>query len=221
MPSSVLSALVQDHVYPDPYTGMNLRTIAGTSYPISFNFSNAPMPPDSPFRHSWWFRSNFQRPRRVSRQDSLAGVRRHQLPRQCVGEGKQVASADKLAGAWRQFEVDITTAAKPGEANALAIEIFPPQPHDLAITFVDWNPQPPDKNMGLWRDVWLAATGPVALRYPSVTTHLNLPAADHARLTVRVEAVNSAAAPLDGVLKGKIEGMEFRSRCIWRPTKRA
>ncbi len=62
MPSTVLSALVQEHVYPDPYTGMNLRTIAGTSYPISFNFSNAPMPPDSPFRHPWWFRTDFQVP---------------------------------------------------------------------------------------------------------------------------------------------------------------
>lgn len=209
MPSSVLSALVQDHAYPDPYTGMNLRTIAGTSYPISFNFSNAPMPPDSPFRHSWWFRSNFQVPAEYRGKTVWLGFDGINFRANVWVNGKQVASADKLAGAWRQFELDITTAAKPGEANALAIEIFPPQPHDLAITFVDWNPQPPDKNMGLWRDVWLAATGPVALRYPSVTTHLNLPAADHARLTVRVEAVNSAATAVDGVLKGKIEGMEF------------
>ena len=48
LPSTVLNALVQDRVYPDPYHGMNLRSISGTSYPIGFNFSNAPMPPDSP-----------------------------------------------------------------------------------------------------------------------------------------------------------------------------
>src|ERR1035441_10752315 len=51
VPSTVLGALVQQRVYPDPYVGMNLRSIAGTSYPIFSNFSNDPMPPDSPFRH--------------------------------------------------------------------------------------------------------------------------------------------------------------------------
>src|ERR1700693_1740999 len=62
LPTTVLSALVQAHVYPDPYSGMNLRQISGTSYPISSNFSNALMPPDSPFRHSWWYRTMFQVP---------------------------------------------------------------------------------------------------------------------------------------------------------------
>lgn len=206
MPSTVLSALVQDHVYPDPYTGMNLRTIAGTSYPISFNFSNAPMPPDSPFHRSWWFRSNLEVPSEYRGRTVWLGFDGINFRANVWLNGKQVASADQLAGAWRQFELDVTAAAKPGETNALAIEIFPPQPHDLAITFVDWNPQPPDKNMGLWRDVWIAATGPVALRYPSVTTHLSLPSA---RLTVRAEVVNSADHPVDGVLKGEIESMEF------------
>src|SRR5262249_16440112 len=45
LPSTVLSALVQDQVYPDPYTGMNLRTIPGTTYPIFEDFSNILMPP--------------------------------------------------------------------------------------------------------------------------------------------------------------------------------
>ena len=31
LPSTVLSALVEDKVYPDPYTGMNLRSIPGTT----------------------------------------------------------------------------------------------------------------------------------------------------------------------------------------------
>ena len=49
----------------------------------------------------------------------------------------------------------------------LAVQVFAPTDNDLAITFVDWNPAPPDKNMGLWRDVYLTTSGPVALRYPS------------------------------------------------------
>ncbi|HEX3740252.1 MAG TPA: hypothetical protein VHV29_11055 [Terriglobales bacterium] len=47
------AVLVEEKVYPDPYTGMNLRSIPGTTYPIFEDFSNVPMPPTSPFRQSW------------------------------------------------------------------------------------------------------------------------------------------------------------------------
>ena len=104
--------------------------------------------------------------------------------------GRRVADAAKIAGSWRVFELDVTAVARPGAANALAVEVFPPLPGDLAITFVDWNPMPPDKDMGLWRDVWMSATGPVAMRYPSVTTKLPGDAAD---LKVRAELVKNAS----------------------------
>ena len=51
VPSTVFGALVQSHVYPDPYFGMNLRSVSGVSYPISTNFSNVEMP-SSAGRHS-------------------------------------------------------------------------------------------------------------------------------------------------------------------------
>src|ERR1700704_960006 len=62
LPSTVMSALVADKVYPDPYTGMNLRSIPGTTYPIFEDFSNISMPPNSPFRQPWWFRTEFKLP---------------------------------------------------------------------------------------------------------------------------------------------------------------
>jgi hypothetical protein len=34
VPATVLAALVADKVFPDPFAGMNLRSIPGTSYPI-------------------------------------------------------------------------------------------------------------------------------------------------------------------------------------------
>jgi exo-1,4-beta-D-glucosaminidase len=209
LPSTVLSALVHARVYPDPYSGMNLRSISGTSYPIGFNFSNAPMPPDSPFRHSWWYRTSFDLPADYRGKTVWLGFDGINFRANIWLNGRQVASADKAAGAWRLFEFDATTAAHPGERNTLAIEVFPPQPHDLAITFVDWNPQPPDKNMGIWRDVYLAATGPVAMRYPTVTTTLNLPKTDEATLVVRAELRNASDHEVAGVLKGKIESREF------------
>jgi len=62
VPTTVLNALVENNVYPDPYSGMNLRSIPGTQYPIGDNFSNRPMPPDSPFRVPRWYRQEFQLP---------------------------------------------------------------------------------------------------------------------------------------------------------------
>ena len=38
LPSTVLSALVEDKVYPDPYIGTNLRSVPGTTYPIFEDF---------------------------------------------------------------------------------------------------------------------------------------------------------------------------------------
>ena len=51
--------------------------------------------------------------------------------------------------------------------NVLAVETIAQTEKDLGINWVDWNPTPPDKDMGLWRDVSLRATGPVEIRYPA------------------------------------------------------
>jgi exo-1,4-beta-D-glucosaminidase len=209
LPSTVLSALIASHVYPDPYFGMNLRSISGASYPVGMNFSNLPMPPASPFRHSWWYRTDFKLSAGYHGKTIWLCFDGINFRANVWLNGRQIAAADKMAGAWRLFEFDVTAAAKPGDTNSLAIEVFPSLPHDLAITFVDWNPQPPDKNMGLWRDVYVTATGPVAVRFPTVATRLNSPAADLAQLTVKAELKNAANQAVDGVLKGKIEGLEF------------
>ncbi|HTS61185.1 MAG TPA: glycoside hydrolase family 2 protein [Candidatus Acidoferrales bacterium] len=206
VPTTVFSALSAAKKYPDPYFGMNLRSAPGVAYNIGVNFSNLPMPADSPFRKPWWFRTEFKLPVDYRGKTVWLGFDGLNFRANVWLNGKQVAASDKLAGAWRLFALDVTAAAKAGDANALALEIFPPEPGDLAITFVDWNPLPPDKLMGLFRDVWIAATGPVAIRYPSVTTHL---AGDAAELSVRAELTNATAAIVEGVLKGKIENREF------------
>jgi exo-1,4-beta-D-glucosaminidase len=123
--------------------------------------------------------------------------------------GVQIASSEKLAGMWRLFQFDVTSAAKPGQSNSLAVEIFPPQPHDLAITLVDWAPMPPDKEMGIWRDVHITTTGPIAVRYPAVLAKLDLPSTDRAMLTIRAELTNATDHSVEGVVKGQIEKLSF------------
>jgi exo-1,4-beta-D-glucosaminidase len=46
MPSTVVAALVADHVYADPYFGMNLRSLPGTTYTVGTTFASIAMPPE-------------------------------------------------------------------------------------------------------------------------------------------------------------------------------
>jgi exo-1,4-beta-D-glucosaminidase len=63
--------------------------------------------------------------------------------------------------------------------------------------------------MGLWREVYLTTSGPVALRYPTVVSKLDLPNNDSARLTVTAQLKNGTSHPVKGQLKGQIENIEF------------
>ena len=66
-----------------------------------------------------------------------------------------------MVGAFRVFESNVSGLVRK-KGNVLAVEVFPPKPGDLTIGFVDWNPTPPDRNMGLWRPVKLRASGAVS-----------------------------------------------------------
>src|SRR5215204_5586659 len=59
VPGTIVGALVEQGRYPDPYTGMNLRSIPGTTYPIGQQFALVPMPPNSPYKVPWWYRREF------------------------------------------------------------------------------------------------------------------------------------------------------------------
>jgi exo-1,4-beta-D-glucosaminidase len=217
LPSTVVSALVENKVYEDPYVGMNLRSIPGTTYPIFEDFSSIQMPPTSPFRQSWWYRTEFKLPADYQGKRIWVGFDGINYRANVWMNGVQVANSEQLAGTWRLFRFDVTKAAKPGEVNSLAIEVFPPRPRDLAITLVDWAPMPPDKEMGIWRDVRIIATGPIAISYPAVIAKLSLPGTDQAALTVRAELTNAMEHAVDAVVKGHIEDRAFEQPVRLQP----
>lgn len=209
LPSTVLSALVEDKVYPSPYVGMNLRSIPGTTYPIFEDFSTIMMPPGSPFRQPWWYRTEFKLPPEYKGKTLWLGFDGINYKANVWMNGVQIVDSEQLAGTWRVFRFDVTKAARPEEINTLAIEVFPPEPRDLAITLVDWAPMPPDKEMGVWRDVYITATGPLAIRFPAVLSKLNVPSTNEAELTVRTEISNATDEPVDATVKGRIGDISF------------
>ena len=209
VPSTVLAALVDAQVVLDPYYGLNLRSLPGATNPIgSEDFMLRPMPPESPFRSPWWYRTEFSTPPEFHGKTLWLHFGGVNYRSNVWLNGHKIADAAEMAGTWRTFEFDVTGSLVPG-INSLAVEVFPPGPDDLAITFVDWAPTPPDKCMGIWREVYMTATGPISLRYPQVITRLDLPGADKAHLTVSAELHNAAGTAMRGLLKGDIGDIQL------------
>jgi len=219
VPSTVVGTLVENGVYRDPFFGMNLRKMPGVSYPIGANFSNLDMPAASPFKKAWWYRKEFT----VSKREgahvwlNFDGIN---FRASIWLNGKRIADSRQVAGAYRTYEFDITGGIVWDKTNVLALEIFSQEVNDLGITWVDWNPTPPDKNMGIWRDAYLTFTdGPVAMRYPQVTTKVDTPALDRARVTVTAELRNLTDKAVAPVLKGQIETISFSQKVELGPNE--
>jgi exo-1,4-beta-D-glucosaminidase len=217
VPTTVVAALVKSHALPEPFFGMNLRQFAGVTYPIGGNFSNIAMQTDSPYAVSWWYRKHFAVPASYTGKRVWLNFKGINYRAAIWLNGKQIANSNDVAGAWRTYEFNVTDAVNVGADNTLAVQVWAPTENDLAITFVDWNPAPPDKNMGLWGEVYLAASGPVALRYPTVVSKLNLPANDRAQLTVTAQVKNGTGQAVKGKLKGQVENIRFEQEVELAP----
>ncbi len=201
VPSTVLAAQVAAGVFQNPYYGMNLRQIPGTTYPIGRMFATLPMADDSPYKCAWWYRAEFPLPniRKFPHPEywlHFAGIN---YRANLWVNGRQVADSDHMAGMWREWEYNVTRELQPG-TNVVAIEVFAQKENDLGLTFVDWNPMPPDKNLGLWRPVWLDETGPVRMRNAVIFSQVD-PNLRFANLSGSVELENATDERVSGVLE--------------------
>jgi exo-1,4-beta-D-glucosaminidase len=220
VPNTVVGALVENGVYKDPYFGMNLRALPGMDYPIGQRFTLIDTPKDSPFKPSWWYRAEFEVPAAQAGRSQALHFDGINYRANVWVNGQQIANARDVVGVFRRFEFDVTRVLKAGARNALAVEVFGPEPHDLSIMWVDWNPTPPDKNMGLWGDVYLTDSGPLALRYPHVVPALDVPSLATADLTVTAEVWNTTDAPVKGTLRGTIESVRLSREVSLAPRQK-
>jgi exo-1,4-beta-D-glucosaminidase len=205
VPSTVAAAQVAAGVIKDPFMGMNLRKLPGMDYPVGTQFANLAMVDDSPYKCGWWYRTQFRLPAGFSGRSVALHLDGVNYRADVWLNGNQIARKNDIAGTWRVFELNLTNGLAYGQENVLAIEVFPPTPDDLAITWVDWSPAPPDKNTGLFRDVYLTASGPIQLRFPYVGNKLD-DSFTTAQLTPVVEAWNATSQPVKGEISWDIDG---------------
>jgi len=214
VPTTVLAALVDDGVYPDPYYGLNLKSIPGYQ-----DGAWLVMKKDSPFRDPWWYRTEFDAPAAWKGRHITLHLDGINYKANIWLNGAKVADSESVQGMFRRFEFPVTELLSYGGRNALAVEIIPPgllpeknyhtKQIEATTGWDDHNPQPPDGNMGIWRDVYLRTTGPIAIRHPYVATELNVPTLDAARLTVSAFLRNNTADAVTGTLSGKIGDVAF------------
>lgn len=212
VPSTVFGTLVENKVYPDPYYGTNIQKIPGYIARRSGG-----IPDDSPFKSSWWYRTTFELPADFRSRNAWIKFHSINYKANIWLNGHLIADTMTVQGAYRLYNFNITEFALSGKENCLALEIFPPKGNDLTITWVDWNPTPPDRGMGIWYDIAVSSTGSVAIDNPKIVTKLNLPSTDKASLTISADISNSADKKVKGVLKGTIENISFSQELVLEP----
>ena len=211
VPTTVVAALVADGTYPDPYFGMNLKSFPGMDYSSKSFFANQTMPAGSPFRCAWWYRTEFSLPAQANQPTTWLHFDGINYRANVWLNGEKIGDAQDIAGMMRVFEFEVSKRLAAGKPNALAVEVFAPDKTDLAMTWVDWNPTPPDKDMGLWKDVYLTTGGAVRLRHPFVESKLK-PGYAAATLTITADVHNAAAHPNTSIVHAEIEGIEISQK---------
>lgn len=212
VPSTVFGNLVTNGVYPDPYYGTNIQSVPGY-----FTDRRGEIPTESPFKAAWWYRTDFMLPAAYKGRNTWIKFHSINYKANIWLNGNLIADTTTIEGAYRLYNLNITKFAKPGEKNCLALEIFPPKGTDLTITWVDWNPTPPDRGMGIWYDITVHSTGPVAIDNTHITTTLNLPSTNLAKINIETELTNTTGKRVTGILRGRIENLSFSQEVSLEP----
>ena len=213
MPATVLQVLEDNGVYGDLYYGMNLTS------------------PGDLWKQDWWYRTTFTAP--ADQQVYSLIFKGINYRADIWLNGSRIADRSQAVGMYNGFEFDVSRRIRAGANNALAVKVTPERglltengvligdhPLELADSWLDWInwkyigyhdavekinvPFVPDRNAGIWKRVFLTATGPVTVRNAYVTSDLPLPATSPARLSVYCELSNHTRKPVSGILHGEI-----------------
>jgi exo-1,4-beta-D-glucosaminidase len=209
MPATVLQILQEDGVYPDLYVGKNLLEKV----------------PQDLYKQDWWYRTTFDAPVNNFYTLEFKGIN---YRAEIWLNGEKIADNKQVAGMYAAHELNVTRWIKPGSKNVLAVRVTPEQliqdvtGVELADSWFDWlnwkyvgykgpkekNPWQgvsfvPDRNAGIWKPVYLRATGSVSVNNPLVNSKLSL-ADSIAQLTVFANLRNLSMQSVNGMLKGTI-----------------
>jgi exo-1,4-beta-D-glucosaminidase len=199
VPSTVLATLVENGIYKEPYFGTNLKKI-----------------PTEQFKKTWWYRTEFNLSKEQISAIVILKIDGINYKANIWLNGKQIANDNMVNNAFRRFSLNITDKIKTGK-NILLIEVIPPKPGDFTIGFVDWNPNPQDNNIGIFRDISLHFNNGVEIKNPFVESKVNLKTLNEANLIISTELVNYSSKVFKANLKGEIDDIIFSKEIVLEP----
>jgi len=196
--ATVMAGLLENGTYKNVFYSDNLRA------------AEEPDSSGNVFVIPWWYRAEFTLAEGGRGARTLLRINGMIASADVWLNGNLVADQAVVAGAYPVHELDVTRWVHAG-SNTLALRVHPADPRlSLVVGWVDWNPTPPDNNMGPWRGVDIVRTGPVEIRAPQVTSTLSLPDLSHAALTVTVQARNLDASAHDATITGVVAGVSLK-----------
>lgn len=228
VPGTVLTSLVYNKVYPDPYYGDN-NLLKNNLIPDISKTGRA--------FYTYWFRSEFSVPEAYQGKTIWLQPDGINYRAEIWVNGNMVSS---MNGMFKNDFIDVTNYVKPGTKNAIAVLVMPvdipgtasPKSWGAAGEFhnggngeIGWNVTQlmtvgwdftyhdgiRDRNTGIWRGISLYATGKLALRYPFVQSSFENGNYKLANEQVSVEVQNPTNNTADCKVKGEIvdEGITF------------
>ena len=129
VPCTVLTGLVANKVYPDPYIGMNNMLIPDAN--DSFNktwhleqYSHMPNEPN-PWKKPYWYRTTFSVPPADKGKHFQLIFKGINYRAEVWLNGSMLADSARMVGMFEEFDLDASAAIHAGEENALAVKIYP------------------------------------------------------------------------------------------------
>ena len=200
VPSTVMGTLVSDSVYKNIFYAENLSKVDTNQ-----------------FRKPWWYRTTFKIKKIPNMNNVILRFDGIIYRADIFINGHKIASQDSVFGVYRRFDFDITKYVNHNGRNYLAVKIYPPKLSDPSVGFVDWNPRPPDNNMGIWRNVSVKVCGNASVNFPFVKSKIDLKTLKKAKLTVSAEVSNNSDREIKTLLKGKIKNISFSKEVSLQP----
>ena len=129
VPSTVLTGLVANHIYPDPYQGLNNMLIpdASDQFNKEYNLEQYSFLPNdpNPWKKPYWYRTTFKVPAGDKGRNFQLIFKGINYRAAVWVNGKQITDSTQMVGMFADYNLDVSGAINAGGDNAVAVKIYP------------------------------------------------------------------------------------------------
>ncbi len=185
----------------------------------------------NPWKDPYWFRKEFKLPDNFKGKELWLNFDGINYRADVWLNGHEIADHLEMVGMFLRFRYDITQYVLVNQMNYLAVKIHQVDHPGLPLPGVqfevfgktrghaidifkdetlkfsggwDCAPVVRDRNMGIYQDVYITATGPASIENPYIITDLPLPDTTRADIKIITELKNNSKEEINGVLTVKI-----------------